>query len=108
MAGSYRHITNDDGSYRGVDLLDNLGDADEALEECVAMIQAMKVRIADIERELDAGQNEYWKRTAQGCVEALKIREDRIAELERILRSVVPCERCGGLPPGWVEEGEHE
>lgn len=39
MAGSYRHITNDDGSFRGIDLIDDLGDAYEALEECYLMIQ---------------------------------------------------------------------
>lgn len=38
MAGSYRHITNRDGSFRGIDLIDNLGDAHEALEECYFMI----------------------------------------------------------------------
>ena len=38
MAGSYRHITNSDGSFRGVELLDHLGDALEALEECYEMI----------------------------------------------------------------------
>lgn len=41
MAGSYRHITNDDNSFRGIDLIDNLGDAHEALEECHAMIQQL-------------------------------------------------------------------
>lgn len=39
MAGSYRHIINQDGTFRGVDLIDNLGDAHEALEECYNMIQ---------------------------------------------------------------------
>lgn len=39
MAGSYRHITNTDGTFRGVELLGNMGDAHEALEECHAMIQ---------------------------------------------------------------------
>ena len=39
MAGSYRHVTNADGSFRGTDLLDNLGDAYEALEEMHAMIE---------------------------------------------------------------------
>ena len=38
MAGSYRHITNDDGSLR-LDLIENLRDAGEALEECYHMIQ---------------------------------------------------------------------
>lgn len=41
MAGSYRHITNADGSFRGADLIDNLGDAYEALEECYDMIQQL-------------------------------------------------------------------
>ena len=39
MTGGYRHIVNEDGSFRGVDLLDHLGDAYEALEECYEMIQ---------------------------------------------------------------------
>ncbi len=39
MAGSYKHIINDDGSFRGVDLLDDLGDAYEALEECFDMLK---------------------------------------------------------------------
>lgn len=42
MAGSYRHIINRDGSFIGDDLtemIENLGDAHEALEECYDMIQ---------------------------------------------------------------------
>jgi len=39
MAGSYRHITRVDGTFCGAYLLDNLGDAHEALEECWEMIQ---------------------------------------------------------------------
>jgi len=40
MAGSYKHIMSDDGlTYRGVELLEHLGDADEALEECWEMLQ---------------------------------------------------------------------
>ena len=39
MAGSYQHIVNGDGSFRGTELLENLGDAYEALEECYEMIQ---------------------------------------------------------------------
>ena len=38
MAGSYRHIADDNNEFRGTDLLDNLGDAYEALEECYLMI----------------------------------------------------------------------
>jgi hypothetical protein len=39
MAGSYRHVTNDDGSFRGTNLLDHMGDAYEALDECHRMIR---------------------------------------------------------------------
>jgi hypothetical protein len=39
MGGSYQHIVNDDGSFRGTDLIDNLGDAYEALQQCYDMIQ---------------------------------------------------------------------
>ena len=33
MAGSFKHVLNDDGSYRGVDLLENMRDMAEAVEE---------------------------------------------------------------------------
>lgn len=39
MAGSYKHIVDKDNNFRGVELLDHLGDAFEALEECHAMIK---------------------------------------------------------------------
>lgn len=38
MAGSYSHCTNDDGSFRA-NLIENLGDAGEALEEMHFMIR---------------------------------------------------------------------
>ena len=38
MAGSYKHIVNDDGTFAGVSNLDNLSDAYDALEECFHMI----------------------------------------------------------------------
>ena len=41
MAGSYRHITNADGSCRGMDLLKNTGDAAETIEEMYLMIAYM-------------------------------------------------------------------
>lgn len=37
MAGSYRRVTDGNGNYIGTALLDHMGDADEALEECVDM-----------------------------------------------------------------------
>jgi hypothetical protein len=38
MAGSYKHIVDDKGRYHGPVLLDHMGDAYEALEECYGMI----------------------------------------------------------------------
>lgn len=55
MAGSYSHITNDDGTFRGADLLDHLGDAYEALEECYGMIWYLAD--GDADRVEEARQN---------------------------------------------------
>lgn len=38
MAGSYSHCVDDDGKFNGVERLDHLGDAYEALEEMYGMI----------------------------------------------------------------------
>jgi hypothetical protein len=38
MAGSWGHITDDQGRFTGADLIDNLGDAYEALAECYGMV----------------------------------------------------------------------
>lgn len=38
MAGSYRHVTNSDGSFRGFDLVENGGDAAETIDEMWKMI----------------------------------------------------------------------
>ena len=38
MAGSYKHVVDSEGKFRGVDHLDNLGDAYEAIEEMYGMI----------------------------------------------------------------------
>lgn len=37
MAGSFRHLVGEDGGFT-MDLIENLGDANEALEECYDMI----------------------------------------------------------------------
>lgn len=59
MAGSYSHITTKKGKFRGISLIDNLGDAYEALEECFGMIQVLadfdQERIADAERRYQEG-----------------------------------------------------
>ena len=45
MAGSYRHVTNSDGSFRGADLLENGGDTYEAVEEMHAMIAYLAAQV---------------------------------------------------------------
>lgn len=59
MAGSYRHITNSDGSFRGIDLIDNLGDAYEALEECYLMIKHLTG--GDKQKVFEAWRDGYFK-----------------------------------------------
>lgn len=38
MAGSLKHVVDDAGNYRGVDLLENMGDMHEAVEEMAFML----------------------------------------------------------------------
>jgi len=47
MAGSYRHITDSENNFCGLESIDNLGDAVEALEECYYMI----LQLADGKKE---------------------------------------------------------
>jgi len=46
MAGSWGHIVNRSGKFQGTLLIENLGDAYEALEECYGMIQWLADMIA--------------------------------------------------------------
>lgn len=41
MAGSYRHIVNSDNKFIGCDLIENLGDACSALQDCYAIIKEL-------------------------------------------------------------------
>lgn len=41
MAGSLRHVTNSQCDFVGMDLIENLGDAYECIEECVAIIREL-------------------------------------------------------------------
>jgi len=68
MAGSYRHITDGDNNFKGIELISDLGDAYEALEECWHIINILsggdKQKIADAHLE-------YVRRTG-GNVEYVK------------------------------------
>ena len=63
MAGSYRHVTNPDGSYRGTDLIENLGDASEAIDEMWQMITylATKVWAIDDQETVREAIHEAWR-----------------------------------------------
>jgi hypothetical protein len=41
MAGSYDHITTSEGDWKGIKLIETMGDAEEALFECWAIIQCL-------------------------------------------------------------------
>ncbi|NJL25038.1 MAG: hypothetical protein HC902_07600 [Calothrix sp. SM1_5_4] len=67
MAGSYSHIVNDKNDFIGTELLDNLGDAYEALEECWYMINFLaggdKKKVFEAHRKYVALSNpEYAKK----------------------------------------------
>lgn len=51
MAGSYRHITDENNKFKGIELINDLGDAYEALEECWHIIDILsksdKQKISD-------------------------------------------------------------
>ena len=59
MAGSYSHITSKSGKFIGTSLLDNMGDAYEALQECFGMIQVLanfdQECIVDAEQRYEEG-----------------------------------------------------
>lgn len=54
MAGSYKHMTNDDGTpcderFGVGTMLENDGDVDEALRECYGMIWLLAARLAEFQ-----------------------------------------------------------
>jgi hypothetical protein len=71
MAGSYRHITDENNNFKGIELIGDLGDAYEALEECWYIINILsggdKQKIADAHLE-------YIRRTG-GNVEYIKSKD---------------------------------
>lgn len=61
MAGSYNHIISKKGKFQGTKLLDNMGDAQEALEECFGMIQLL----ADQAGKYSGNDAAYWVEEAR-------------------------------------------
>ena len=68
MAGSYRHITDKDNNFIGIDLIENLGDAHEALEECWHLINILSENDKD---KIAAAHLKYIERI-NGDVEYVK------------------------------------
>jgi hypothetical protein len=44
MAGSFKHVLDDKGNYIGVDMLENMGDAEEAIEQMAFVLLSIRHR----------------------------------------------------------------
>jgi hypothetical protein len=64
MAGSLKHVLNDDGTYRGTGLLENMGDMAEAVEEMAFVILHLQGRWAGSRLVQEAVERYY--RCARG------------------------------------------
>lgn len=60
MAGSFKHCLTEEGTYRGVGLLDHMGDAEEAIEMMVFMLKHLET-----DARLKEAQ-EYYYQCARG------------------------------------------
>ena len=60
MAGSYRHLTNADGTFRGFDLVENRKDCAEAIEEMWLMIDWLTG--GDKQKIFEAWREGYFKK----------------------------------------------
>lgn len=58
MAGSFEHVVDDDGTYRGVDLLENMGDMHEAVEQMAFMLMTISRTDTGLVR---AAEHTYFK-----------------------------------------------
>lgn len=60
MAGSLKHVVDDDGRYRGVELLENMGDMHEAVEEMAFML--LLISQSDAGRAwVDGAREQYYQ-----------------------------------------------
>jgi hypothetical protein len=71
MAGSYRHIVDENNNFRGLELIDDLGDAYEALEECWHIINILS---EGDKSKIAAAHLEYVRRIG-GDVEYVKSKD---------------------------------
>lgn len=88
MAGSYMHVTGKNGEFRGLDLIDNPGDAREALEQMHGMIRWLAA--GDAARIKEA-QDRY----CDGPDPDPDLTSDEAAEMWRQYKRR-KCDHCGG------------
>jgi hypothetical protein len=93
VAGSYGHITDDQGHLDlRAGLIENLGDAGEALTECHGMIQWL----AGGDRALIAQAEDQWRDGPRSAVvEDLDLTPEEAAEMWRQHKKRA-CSHCGG------------
>lgn len=66
MAGSLAHLINEETGEFQFDLIENMGDAYEACEDCVAIIKDMAERLIELEEvreERELVNQYYWTAT---------------------------------------------
>lgn len=118
MAGSYRHITTNKGKLRapGRNFLDNMGDANEALEELYGMVWWLANRLAG-EQESNASvvwtDKDHAKATADLVEAARNNYQEGLAESPGVQKAGPgKADPLGGLPfhytpPGFLNGGPY-
>jgi hypothetical protein len=102
MAGSYNHITTAKGKFRGTQLIDNLGDAYEALEECYGMIWALAHGWdAQLQQDRGVGPRSDEEEAADIAALVEEARENYQAGLQYSPGRNAYAKRQGASIPGW-------
>lgn len=60
MAGSFEHVLDDAGHYRGVELLENMGDMHEAVEEMAFMLILLS-QTPDLNTQINMARERYYE-----------------------------------------------
>lgn len=61
MAGSFNHVLDEGGHYRGVELLENMGDMHEAVEQMAFMLLFLS-QDSDGRAAVETAEKEYYER----------------------------------------------
>ena len=84
MAGSLKHLIDDDGNF-AFDLIDNMGDAHEACEDCVAEIERLRASLEKMHTRSDERDDAIEREAFE---EAAKIAEDGWESPEAIAAAI--------------------